>query len=294
MKVLVVIVSYNFVPWLDKCLKREWPSENGVDIVVIDNGSTDDTVKLLKTNFPQVKVIENGKNLGFGAANNTGMEIALKEGYDGVVLLNQDAWIDKGCIKALHDAAQAHRDYAIVSPVHLDGSRLSLDKGFAVYTGISTIDELPGEDIVEVPFINAAIWYISTQTLRKTGLFSPIFFFYGEDKDYANRVKFHRMKTGYVPQVFGCHDRAHRATTHEHELRDARIYWLTEYCNLNYSLPRAFALSVLAGIKKCAQSLMKGKVKDGMSYMGISWWLLRKTPQALSTRKNNRKIDLLP
>lgn len=291
MNVLVVIVSYNFVPWMKKCLRKEWMDEEGVDTVVIDNGSTDDTVNLLKTHFQQVRVVENGRNLGFGAANNVGMAMALREGYDGVVLLNQDAWLYKGTIKAMHDTAAVHPEYAIVSPVHFDGTGQALDKGFAAYTGVSSRENLPDDEIIEVPFINAAIWYIPAKAIKRLGLFSPIFFFYGEDKDYANRVKFHGMKTGYMPHVFSCHDRAGRATSRNNVFRDARIYCLTEYCNLNYNFPKAFALSVLASIKLSAQSFSKGKVGDGAKYLDISWWLLCKTLQAVTTRKNNRKTN---
>ena len=94
MKILVIIVSYNFERWIDRCLNSLRQSEQQADVVVIDNASQDRTVSLIESRYPEVRLIKSKENLGFGRANNIGMKIALKEGYDAVFLLNQDAWID--------------------------------------------------------------------------------------------------------------------------------------------------------------------------------------------------------
>lgn len=79
---------------MDRCIGSLRRSEYPVDTVVIDNGSQDATVALLKERYPEVHVVCNRENLGFGKANNIGMRLALEKGYDAVFLLNQDAWID--------------------------------------------------------------------------------------------------------------------------------------------------------------------------------------------------------
>ena len=78
MKVLVIIISYNFEQWIDRCLGSLRRSEYPVDILVLDNDSKDKTIERLRTNYPEVRLIENRKNLGFGRANNLGMQIAIE------------------------------------------------------------------------------------------------------------------------------------------------------------------------------------------------------------------------
>ncbi len=171
MKVLTIIVSYNFMPWIDHCLGSLKNSAYPTDVIVIDNASSDATVTTLGQRYPWVKLVANDSNLGFGRANNIGIQYAIKHQYDAVLLLNQDAWIEPDTLDKLVNAAQRHPDYGIVSPLHLTGQGDGLDKGFAHYTGIKDLHLLPGDEIVQVPFINAAIWFISLEVLKRVGLF---------------------------------------------------------------------------------------------------------------------------
>ncbi|MBR3716713.1 MAG: glycosyltransferase, partial [Bacteroidaceae bacterium] len=82
MKTLSIVISYNFMRWIDQCIPSLLQSEAPTDILVIDNASTDETVTALQERYPQVRLIANGTNLGFGRANNIGMQLALDEGYD--------------------------------------------------------------------------------------------------------------------------------------------------------------------------------------------------------------------
>ena len=77
MSILVIIVSYNFERWLHPCLNSLRNTNIPVSTVVIDNGSQDNTVDRIRSEYPEVRVIPTGKNLGFGRANNIGMQIAF-------------------------------------------------------------------------------------------------------------------------------------------------------------------------------------------------------------------------
>jgi GT2 family glycosyltransferase len=68
MKVLAIIVSYNFERWITPCLNSLRASEQPVSILVVDNHSTDHTVERIKAEYPEAQLIENKENLGFGAA----------------------------------------------------------------------------------------------------------------------------------------------------------------------------------------------------------------------------------
>lgn len=292
MKVLVIIVSYNFERWIDRCLSSLRGSKHPVDTVVIDNCSQDRTVDIIGKQYPEVRVIRNSANLGFGQANNIGMQIAIKEGYEAVFLLNQDAWIDADTIGTLCDMSRKHPEYGILSPVHLTGDGKKPDFGFSVYAGLSDLNdlyELPQKQTIrQLPFINAAFWMIPVSVLLTVGGFSPLFYHYGEDKDYANRMKYHRYSIGYVPGIFGCHDRENRKQSHDAFMRSEEIYLLTEYANINYTLIQAFAYGVLASVKKGTECLLKGKANDTFAYLKIAFRLTLRSREVMKYRKQSR------
>ena len=289
MKVLVIIVSYNFEQWMERCLGSLHLSELPVDVLILDNDSKDKTTELIRTQYPEVRLIENKKNLGFGRANNLGMQIALEEGYDFAFLMNQDAWIDSNTIGTLVSISQKYPEYGILSPVHLTGKGDKPDPGFGDYAGIQTLKELPKSDeILPLPFINAAFWMIPTAVLKQVGGFSPLFYHYGEDKDFVNRLHFHHFKVGYVPQVFGNHDREYRPVTHAGFLRSEYVYHLSEYANINHSGWKAFAYGILAVGKKSVQALLKGKLRLSKDFLCMIFRLIAQSREVFAQRKNNR------
>jgi GT2 family glycosyltransferase len=214
MKVYVVIVTFNGMKWIKKCLESVALSEIECEIIVIDNGSSDGTKKFIAANFPQIHFIQSEKNIGFGAANNIGITKAIHENADYVFLLNQDAWIEKNTIALLVRTVQQHPEYGIISPVHLNGSYSALDLKFSEYIipqrcsyFISDMYLNKLNDIYEIESVNAAAWLISSSCIKKTGLFEPLFFLYGEDDNYLQRVAYYNFKIGVTPVCTICHDR---------------------------------------------------------------------------------------
>lgn len=276
MKVLVIIVSYNFERWMDRCLGSLRQSIYPVDTVVIDNGSQDATLSRLKKQYPEVRSIENAKNLGFGKANNIGIRLALKEGYDYVFLLNQDAWIDRNTIGTLVNLSQENPTIGVLSPIHLTGNGNEIDAGFADYTGIHSLKEIPNAEITQVPFINAAFWLIPTKVLKLIGGFSPLFYHYGEDVDWVHRLHFYGWKVGYAP-VFGYHDRETRVVTKQMEYRAKCVYLLTAYANVNYPFRYTFVKAIGGGCEQVVKSLKQGAWKDALVYARYTCRLLLKS-----------------
>lgn len=293
-KILAIVVSYNFEQWMDKCLSSLVHADYPCDILVIDNGSTDNTLSHLRERYPQVRLIANHQNLGFGQANNIGLRIARQEHYDGVLLINQDAWLMPGTLGKLVETSRHNPDYAIVSPVHLNGKGNQIEHGFSEYVGTSQVNELPFGEIIPTTFINAAIWYVPIDTLNVVGMFSPLFFMYGEDKDYVNRVHYSRLKVGYLPTAFGCHDRDDRTVSPAYFFRTEQTYHLSEYANINYSFSKAFGYGVLACLKKSALQLIHGRFNRSCQYLRIAFRLTKMTPQVISTRKMVKKVNQTP
>ena len=291
MKVLVIIVSYNFEPWIDRCLGSLRLSQYPVDIVVIDNGSKDQTVQRIQKDFPEIRLLPQNENLGFGRANNIGMQIALAEVYDFVFLLNQDAWIESNTIGKLVELSQSHPQYGILSPVHLTGQGDKPDPGFGHYAQIQQLDQLPAKDILTIPFVNAAFWMIPISVLKKVGGFCPLFYHYGEDKDFVNRLTWHHYLVGYSSRVFGNHDREYRPMTHEGFLRTEYVYHLSEYANIHHHWLKAFGMGVLAPLKKSFVAFCQGKALLSKDYFRMTFQLLGRSKEICHYRKTNRLSD---
>ena len=131
-------------------------------MLAIDNGSTDNTLQLIRQNYPTVEIIETGQNLGFGKANNIGMRKAIGANADYVFLLNQDAWVQENTISQLVAFAEKHPEYSILSPMQYYNDTI-LDFKFAKYYKRGKLNE---NGIVDVGFVNAAIWLIRTSDLK--------------------------------------------------------------------------------------------------------------------------------
>jgi len=216
-KLLILIITYNSKKYIHQCLSPFLNLPENWRVVVVDNKSTDDTVDIIKNNYPFVKIIENKNNSGFGAANNIGLSYALKDNFEHVFLLNHDATISIEEIEKLIKLQKENPEYYILSPIHLDASKEHLDCGFVEYMKSSNEfleDAVIGKykkNIYEVGFINAAMWLLSNECIKKIGGFSPTFYHYGEDDNYIQRVKYFNKKCGIVPTSKGIHDRANRA-----------------------------------------------------------------------------------
>jgi GT2 family glycosyltransferase len=229
-----IVVTYNGSQWVQKCFKSLVESDiANHQILVIDNGSTDNTLKIIKEKFNSVKVIQTGENLGFGKANNIGIKLALdnKAGY--VFLLNQDAWIEKDTITELIKIQKANPDFGILSPMQHTTSG-QLDYRFVEYFNKS---KSFNDEIRSCKFVNAAGWLISRECLKKTGGFSELFYHYGEDIDYCNRTMYHQFKIGIVTSTNFIHDRPQIKDQNKNKnLRLETVNQIAHLSNINYNI----------------------------------------------------------
>jgi GT2 family glycosyltransferase len=190
--------------WLDKCFGSLRNSDLSLKTIAVDNGSTDGTVTNLEVKYPEVEIIQPGKNLGFGMGNNVGIKKALDYGADFVFLLNQDAYLLKGSIKEFLEGFNRSMQVGLISPIHLAPDGRNLDFGFykylnPEYTPFLLGDSLKGEfkNEYESTFVNAAAWMLSVKMIREIGMFHPAFDHYGEDREYVSRMN----KAGYKTLV---------------------------------------------------------------------------------------------
>ncbi|MFV0170763.1 glycosyltransferase family 2 protein [Empedobacter falsenii] len=291
MKILIILVTYNGEKWLDKCIKTLYDIEN-VDFFVVDNNSKDDTVSHIKSKFPQVHLIESNFNLGFGQANNLGFEYAIKNNYDFVFLLNQDASIDLENLSRLVTDYKNDSTIGILSPVHYQ-EETQIENLFKFYLKDSSIDEVNvGQDkIVEAKFVNAALWLISIENLIKIGGFNPLYFHYGEDVDYVNRVKYNNLLIKISLAAKGYHYRNYSKENFKKSFKKNRFFgpWNIKYytilSNVNISFLMVFISSAKLFAINFVKYLSKGYFHSAYMCLKVYLNILKETKKIINNRE---------
>ena len=230
----IVIVSYNTIDLLRRCLDSVFASE-GVTftVCVVDNGSTDGSVGMVEDEFPAVHMIANTENVGYPAANNQGLHcIGFKQGEiedapDYALLLNPDTEMQSDVLRKVVTFANQDKNIGVLGPklVRLDGSLdLACRRSFPTpeisfyrLTGLSklfpkhhrfgkyNLTYLDEDETAEVDSVVGAFMLVRKQAIETVGLLDESFFMYGEDLDWAYRVKAAGYKVIYFPEVSVLH-----------------------------------------------------------------------------------------
>lgn len=213
-KIFAIVVTYNGMTWVDRCLSSLCSSKLPVSVVVVDNDSSDGTPDYIEKLFPEIKLIRSNINYGFAKANNIGIRYALDEGAEYIFLLNQDAWILPNTVEALTSCAERNPDGGIFSPIHFNGSGTGLDAHFAGYLSRECVSDIffhKEKTEYSVPFVNAAAWLLRRECVNRVGGFdTSLFQHYGEDVNYTQRVNYHGYKVYVCMNCFIFHDREER------------------------------------------------------------------------------------
>lgn len=270
MKVFAIVVTYNGrqVPyWYGRCFTSLRESLLPVQTVVIDNASTDGTGPYLRQHFPEVKLIEAKDNLGFGRANNLGLRYALQQGAHYVFLLNQDAWIARDSLSRLVQLSQAHPEYGLLAPMNLSKERDRVTRGFmpllcdarntdaCAFAEDLYFNRL--QDVYKVRSVNASAWLIPRRTLESLGGFDPLFFHYGEDDNYLQRMEYHGFQAGLCPKVRVVHDVEAPKSVPPASRQSREKYYLVQLTDL--TTPHAYGRFMQQQVKKGVKSLLRGK-----------------------------------
>jgi len=198
--VYVVILNWN-LPWdTIACVESvQAGAPSGVEIVVVDNGSTDDSLVLFQDRLgDQVTILATAENLGFAGGVNVGIEHAISEGAQSVLLLNNDTIVEPGMIRHLVRAASQSANVGIVGPIiyYYDQPELIWRFGDREYRGLPVPIRLSDRAIVEAagaPFsadyVTACGMLVRREVFEAIGLFDTRFFFYFEDADFCRRAR---------------------------------------------------------------------------------------------------------
>ena len=196
----VVVVTYNALPWIEQCLE----SVRGEETIVVDNGSADGTVDVVRELFPDVRVLER-ENLGLGAGWNAGMEAATGRYF---LLLNADAWPTPGSLARLVAFADANPRAALVGPrlLNTDGSLQRSVRGFPTLWRLATeylflrklaprssllnafyAGGFDHDQVREAEFVMGACMLVRREAVEEVGRLDESFFLFSEETDWCYR-----------------------------------------------------------------------------------------------------------
>ena len=222
MKLSVIIVNYNVSAFLEQALASAVKAMRGIEgeIYVVDNHSVDDSVAMVKTKFPQVKLIENQDNVGFAKANNQAIRVSTGE-Y--VLLLNPDTLVEEDTFSKCIDFMDATPDCGGLGVKMVDGQGRFLPESkrgipypsssFYKLFGLSKLFPKSkkfgayhatyiGEDEThEVEVLAGAYMMLRRSVLDEVGLLDEDYFMYGEDIDLSYRILKGGYKNYYFPQT---------------------------------------------------------------------------------------------
>ncbi len=212
--VCVIVVAFNALPWLERCLE----SVAGVETIVVDHGSTDGSVELVRSCFPGVRLVAQA-NRGMGAGNNLGMRIADSRYF---FLLNSDAWVVGDAVARLVAFADAHPDTAVVGPRLLNPDRTLQRsvRGFPTVWRLATeylflrklaprtrllnplyVGGFAHDEAREVDWLSGAALLVRREAADAVGLFDEAFFMFGEEADWMYRFHEAGWRVWFTPEA---------------------------------------------------------------------------------------------
>ena len=204
--VWVVMIGYNYI---DDTLASfdSLKQSTGVDIkyVFVDNGSSDDSHRVVLEKVPEADVIWIKDNVGFARANNVGIAHAMERGADYILMINNDIEAEPDMVRKLVAEAESDRGVGIVVPkIYYHGHRKVIWSAGCRYRKFPPIIKLnDGEDtgqyndLRDVEFVTTCCLLIKREVIEKIGLLDPNCFLYWEDYDLSVRVR----EAGYTMRL---------------------------------------------------------------------------------------------
>lgn len=217
----IIIVNYNTEKLILECLESVFKNKptGTFQVIVVDNNSTDNSVAAIKKHFPEVKLIESKKNLGFSGGNNLALKEIEAKNY---LLLNSDTLENKDSLNNLVKFAE-NSDYGIVSCklTYLDGTFQpnagELPTFLPAFLWLSGLDDILDKiahiksyqardksyyfNGANVGWVSGSVMLIKREVIEKIGLLDEGIFMYGEDVEYCFRAQKSGFKIGWTDEA---------------------------------------------------------------------------------------------
>jgi GT2 family glycosyltransferase len=285
MELTVLIVSYNAKIHLKNCLQSlyEKTSHRPLEVMVVDNASTDGSLPMITRDFPEVVTIGSPDNLGFAGGNNLGMREAKG---DYVLLLNNDAFVKSGAVDTMLGIMKERPDVGVLGPLlrNEDGS-VQISYGDMInfraeasqkllskfYEGGNRFFrgyiEKRSKQEAFPDWVSGACMMLRTELLDKVGYFDDCFFMYTEEVDYCQRVRHAGYRVLYTPEAEVIHLRGKSTEANPEkatfEYRRSQLYFYKKH----YGRGKVRFLKVYLLLKIGAKWMLGGRAQRRLQRM---------------------------
>lgn len=282
----IIILNYNAGKLLFDCIESILKTQyRNFEIIIVDNASSDQSHIKCKEMFPQVRIIENEKNLGYCEGNNVGIRQARGE---FLVILNPDTIVSPDWLTELLAAYKKNGD-GLYQPkilslyekgilqstgnmIHVFGFGFARDKG--------NYDDLRNNQIQEIGYASGTCLFTSAEIMKKIGLFDPFLFLYHDDLDLGWRAAQIGIKSYYTPFAVIYH-----AESYSLKWSSKKFFWLER--NRRYCLLTHYSKTTYS---KMRSSLIIVEILVWLFYLKKGF-LGAKIKAELEIRKNKKHIE---
>lgn len=215
--IAVILLNWNTPVHTAGCIAslKQYCDEDLFDIIVADNGSTDDSLSILKTQYPGLIYIDNQQNLGFAEGNNRALEYSIDKNYTYSLVMNTDTEVDSNLVACLLTHMDSHPEAAAVQPAiywMYDKTKIWNGEGrFNPFIG-KTVSDLTVPDAEALKTYKKAEWVtgccmlLRNSALERSGLFNKQFFLYFEDVELSFRLRDAGFEVHYLPSCKMYHE----------------------------------------------------------------------------------------
>lgn len=285
-----IIVNWNLagetIPCIESLLTTGIPA---AQIVVVDNGSQDDSVARLTARFGDgIHLISHPTNLGFAGGNNIGITAALQAGAEWVLLINNDTVVAPTFLQELREAVAQQPDYPIIGPLilYFDEPNRIWSLGDRLVPGTLITRRLwhdepvpdPLAPFIPVDFLNACCLLIHRTVFARIGLLDASYFMYAEDVDFCWRARRAGIKLGCATKARLWH-KVSRSTGVYHP--QARYWRITNQIKVyrtharRWQLPLMFGFTLIRSLKLAAVDLSQKRTRLAQQTLRAwrdGWW----------------------
>ena len=306
--VSVIIVNFNGMKLLKNCVQSLiTQTYKNLEIIIVDNASSDNSVEYLRTSYPESVIIENSSNLGFAGGVNTGIRNARGS---FIMTLNNDAWADCQCVERLLSATKSDDRIGMCAAKMLfpdkriNSAGICISRSGAAWDrGMFEVDKGQYDKREEIfgPCAGAALYRRSM--FEEIGLFDEDFFLYLEDVDLAFRAHLSGWKCIFVPEAVVHHHHGGTAGF----MSDLTIYYgnrnilwwpvknypfLTLVLSLPWIIGRTFGVIPYYALRGRGKVILKSKI-DGLSGLPMIWEKRKNIRRIVSECEINRFLMVL-
>ena len=299
-KATAVVLAWNGRRWIGPCLDSLLASDYpGLEILVVDNASTDGTTDLAARYIPRVRLIRNRRNLGYAGGNNVGVRAALEGGAEMVALVNQDTRVEPDWLTRIVEVARADPRLGILSPSQWDYEGVAPDPSFLAV--LADADPRTAQAIaagravagaVEVPTALGAALVLRRSLIERVGLFDPLYFVYFEEADLCRRARRQGFRVAIVPgaRVYHWHGLLHPS---EMSRRASFLSFRNQFVYELKDPARTVRRNLAAWLGLCAGEIhrclthargARGGLERALALGAAQGWILLNLPRILAHR----------